>query len=170
MCSTNTLYTTEIFIEKAKLIHGNKYDYSLVDYKRSNYKVKIICPTHGIFKQSLAGHINNSNNCPMCKTNSKGENEIHNILSQNNIYFEQQKKFKECKNISQLPFDFYIPKYNLAIEYDGRQHFNINTIYFTEDIVKNDKIKTDFCYNNNIKLLRIKYNENIKEKIKTIIL
>ena len=46
-----------IFKNKAKLIHGNKYDYSLVDYKKCDVKVKIICPKHGIFEQKPNDHL-----------------------------------------------------------------------------------------------------------------
>lgn len=44
--------TTEEFIEKAKKIHGDRYDYSLVDYVRANIPVKIICKVHGVFEQN----------------------------------------------------------------------------------------------------------------------
>ena len=46
-------YTKEEFIEKAKTIHGNKYDYSKVEYLKSNKKICIICPKHGEFWQTL---------------------------------------------------------------------------------------------------------------------
>lgn len=54
------------FIEQAKEIHGNKYDYSLVEYKNYNTNVKLICPIHGIFEQSAGGHITNQSGCPLC--------------------------------------------------------------------------------------------------------
>ena len=50
--------TTEDFIKKAKEIHSDKYDYSLVEYKKSNEKVKIICPIHGVFEQQPNAHLN----------------------------------------------------------------------------------------------------------------
>ena len=50
--------TTEGFIQKAKEKHGNKYDYSLVEYKTAHIKVKIICPEHGIFIQKAYVHLN----------------------------------------------------------------------------------------------------------------
>ena len=55
------------FIEKAKEIHGDKYDYSKVDYKTVNSKVKIICPEHGEFMQQASNHINQKHGCPACK-------------------------------------------------------------------------------------------------------
>ncbi len=49
--------TTEQFIQKAKVVHGDEYDYSLVDYKHSQKKVKIICKKHGIFEQNANSHL-----------------------------------------------------------------------------------------------------------------
>ena len=69
-CSNCKRLTTEQFIEKAKKTHGSKYDYSLVEYKNSNTKVKIICPTHDIFEQKPGKHIV-GNGCPNCSKNKK---------------------------------------------------------------------------------------------------
>lgn len=57
--------TTEEFIIRAKIIHGNKYDYSKVDYKNSKTKIKIICPKHGEFKQRPNDHIQGKG-CILC--------------------------------------------------------------------------------------------------------
>lgn len=78
--------------------------------------------------------------------NSKGEAKIQKILEENNIYFETQKTFKDCKDQGNLKFDFYLPNYNCCIEYDGIQHFeNKSNGYFTEEklkgIKKRDSIK-----------------------------
>jgi len=61
----NKKYTTEEFIGKAKLKHHNKYDYSLVDYKSNKYKVKIICPEHGMWEQLPSNHLF-GHACPKC--------------------------------------------------------------------------------------------------------
>lgn len=58
--------TTNQFIEKSKRVHGDRYDYSLVDYKNNYTKVKIICKKHGEFFQSPNSHLNGSNGCNMC--------------------------------------------------------------------------------------------------------
>lgn len=58
-------YDSKVFVEKAKLVHGDKYDYSKVDYKDSNTKVCIICPEHGEFWQTPAHHLNGEG-CPKC--------------------------------------------------------------------------------------------------------
>ena len=57
--------TTEQFIKRAKLVHGNKYDYTLVEYKNTATKVKIICPVHGIFEQRPNDHLNGKG-CSKC--------------------------------------------------------------------------------------------------------
>ena len=62
--------TTEQFIEKAKQIHGDKYDYSKVNYINSQIKICIICPEHGEFWQIPNSHLQ-GNGCPICATNNR---------------------------------------------------------------------------------------------------
>lgn len=57
--------TTEEFITKAKAIHGNRYDYSKVEYVNNHTPVKIVCPIHGVFEQRPNNHLHN-NGCPKC--------------------------------------------------------------------------------------------------------
>ena len=81
--------TTEQFIEDAKKVHGDRYDYSLVDYVNSRTKVKIICQEHGIFEQEANSHISSKQGCPLCKGGIKmTENNFINIASDihNNKY------------------------------------------------------------------------------------
>ena len=157
----------ELFIEKSNKIHNNKYDYSLVNYINNRIKVKIICPLHGVFEQPSNSHLSGQG-CPICRE-SKGERKIRNYLLNNNILFEQEKTFIGCKNIKLLPFDFYLPQFNLCIEYDGELHFKA-VDYFggkekLEYIKNNDNIKTTYCSKNNIKLLRVRYDENVLQKL-----
>lgn len=65
--SAGQVLTTEQFIEKAIKIHGDKYDYSLVDYNRHDIKVTIICKEHGKFEQKPSYHLGGSN-CIECST------------------------------------------------------------------------------------------------------
>ena len=58
--------TTEEWIVKARKVHGDKYDYSLVYYKKSNLKVKIICPIHGVFEQIANNHTSAKMGCDIC--------------------------------------------------------------------------------------------------------
>ena len=64
-CSGRYIPTTEEWLEKAKVVHGDKYDYSLVEYKDSKTKVKIICAEHGVFEQIPNSHLSGSG-CMKC--------------------------------------------------------------------------------------------------------
>jgi very-short-patch-repair endonuclease len=171
--------TIDEFTERSKGIHGEKYDYSKVNYINNYTKIEIFCFKHGSFWQIPYNHLRGKG-CPICR-NSKGELKIYNFLKENDIPFIQQKWFKNCRNdITNrvLRFDFYIPSKNLLIEYDGKQHFvskgYIGSFICSEDTLKNiklkDEIKNEFVKNNNIDLLRISYkkiyyiNKILKEK------
>lgn len=68
MCGKN-----EIFINKANKIHNNMYDYSLVNYKNVNIKVKIICEKHGSYLKSPKNHLYNKQGCPKCSNSKKSD-------------------------------------------------------------------------------------------------
>lgn len=106
--------------------------------------------------------------CPQCQE-SYGERLIRQWLNKYNISYEFQKIFKDCRDVKPLPFDFYLSDYNMAIEYDGEQHYE-PVEYFGgqksfEYTQRHDKIKNEYCENNNIKLLRIPYFKNIEEEL-----
>jgi very-short-patch-repair endonuclease len=157
------------FIDRSKEIHNDKFDYSLTNFTGVEGKVKIICPEHGVFKQSAKGHLT-GRGCRKCNQ-SKGEREIYKLLKEKGVHFLTEHKFDDCRNINPLPFDFYLPDHNVCIEFDGKQHF-ISNSYFKhekfEDRKLRDKIKNEYCHNNNIRLIRISYKEI--SKIEDIIL
>ena len=155
------------FIEAAKIIHKDKYDYSEVKYIGTYVNVKIKCFIHGTFEQTPHNHLSGQG-CPTCKQ-SKGEIKIENFLLNNNIIFVYQKTFSNCKFKRNLVFDFYLPEQNICIEYDGAQHFKINKHFGGIESLKlqqkKDEIKNEYCKNNNINLIRIKYNENVENEL-----
>jgi len=159
--------TINKFIEKANKIHNNKYDYSETIYQNSQTKIKIICPLHGLFSQIPNSHLN-GNGCPFCK-DSKGEFKIKKYLETFGIRFKRQKTFDGCKGTKLLQFDFYLLDHNSCIEFDGLQHFKpieyFGGVEAFLKLQKHDKIKTEYCKQNNIPLLRIKYNEKIEHKL-----
>jgi hypothetical protein len=159
--------TSEEFIKKSKLLHGEKYDYSLVEYINKKTKVKIICSKHGVFEQRPMHHLRKCG-CPKCHE-SKGEKIIEQVLNENKVEFEKQKNFKNCKFKNKLPFDFYLPKYNLCIEYDGEQHFKPIKIFGGKNRFlkqqKTDTFKNVFCEKEKIILVRISFRDNIKQKM-----
>ena len=169
---TVTLKYSKIFEEKSSLIHGNKYTI-LSPYINMITKVDFYCnKCNTIFTQRPKDHINNKQGCPICKE-SKGGKRIRIILNKNNIIYETQKTFKECTYKKKLKFDFYLPNYNICIEYDGEQHYKSFEYFGGIEALKirqkRDKIKNEYCKENTINLIRIKYNDNIENKINKLL-
>ena len=163
--------TTEQFIKDAKEVHGNKYDYSKSEYKGWNIPICIICPEHGEFWQLPSDHTSHMNGCPKCNK-PKGEIVIENYLIQHNINFIAQYKINIDNTINKSGkayIDFYLPNYNLFIEYNGDQHYeyvphmhNGSILNFNKQQNRDQYIR-DYCQNNNIKLIEIRYNRNAQE-------
>lgn len=163
-CANNRKPTTEEIILKSKLVHGDKYDYSKVNYINKKTKIEIGCSEHGYFHMVPEYHINGSK-CPKC-SGSSGEVLVQKYLEDKNIKYVVQKTYTDCKNQKKLRFDFYLPDYDILIEFDGTQHFEPK---FGEQAFlltqQNDQIKNDYCLTNNIPLIRIKYSDNLIEKL-----
>jgi len=163
----NVRYTKKEFIEKCKKIHEDLYDYSKVKYINIRTKIIIICKKHDLeFKQNAASHMNGGV-CPRCTIISKGEGIIANYLKENDIAYYMEHCFINCRYLLPLRFDFYLPKLNTCIEFDGIQHFKPRIRFggiegFKIGKIK-DQIKNEYCKNNNIKLIRILYYEDYKK-------
>lgn len=99
---------------------------------------------------------------------SQGEYIIQAILEENNINYEKEKSFKDFQyeDTKQYPrYDFYLPDYNILIEYDGEHHFNLSFWCKNQEtlnrIQERDKIKNDYALSHGYKLIRIPYwNKN----------
>jgi Zn finger protein HypA/HybF involved in hydrogenase expression len=158
------LLTTDDFIKRAKKIHGFKYDYSNVIYTGISSKVEIICPKHGSFFQQPNVHINMKCNCPECNI-TKGEEAISIWLNNKKTEYIFQHKVKI--NNSYHYYDFYLPNYNIMIEYNGLQHYKPISFFGGKKgfdyLQSRDEIKKQYCINNNIKLIIISYKDNIEE-------
>lgn len=159
--------TLEQFIQKASIVHNNKYNYSKSVYVNNSTKVDIICPIHGIFSQRADAHLSGQG-CPKCKQ-SKGEQEIQKFLKEQNISFISQYAVSIDPSINpsgKAYVDFYLPQYNMFIEYNGQQHY-IPIKHFGGDLQfeqqqERDNYIKNYCESNNIKLLEIRYDvENI---------
>lgn len=159
------------FVENAVKKHGEKYDYSLVKINGNNKtKVKIKCKTCGaVFEQKINNHLNGQG-CPNCNS-SKLEETVKLQLEENNVEFEKQKKFQWLISNKNWPMslDFYLPKYNIAIECQGIQHYTPNGFY-SENTVNEQKqrdcLKLKLCQEHNILMYYVSYNDNIENKIK----
>jgi hypothetical protein len=160
------------FIKEANKIHGGKYDYSQVDYKKSIEKVIIICPIHGGFEQSPNSHVSHMAGCKQCINKSEGQ--LIEFLNDRNI--ELQKNFRvliQGSSIRQYrEFDVFLPGLNLLIEYDGHQHYPKtytikNPLFGTMKDYKsqhqNDIYKTRLAKRKGYQIARIPYWLNKQE-------
>lgn len=152
----------DYFKRKSKEIHGNRYDYSLVDVKGAQIKIQIKCKKHGIFNQTPNAHMRGQG-CPNCSL-SKGELKIKEYLVKNNIKYFQEYSFIDCinpKTNCKLYFDFYLPEKNICIEYQGEFHYNSYERAKGNEGLEirkyRDQIKRNFCLNSKIELIEIPY-------------
>jgi hypothetical protein len=164
----NDIWTTHPELCKELVNNNDGYIYS----KGSQIKIKWMCKKcNNIWKSATNTRIYQKQGCPKCRQ-SKGEKEIYNILKKYNIKYNQQKIFEKCKYKRCLQFDFYLPDYNLCIEYQREFHYNphwsTNGKENLKLIKKRDQIKRDFCQKENIELLEIHYSDfdNIEQILK----
>lgn len=159
-CSGLEKLTTKAFIERAKKVHKGKYDYSKVEYVNSDSKICIICPKHGEFWQTPHSHCS-KNGCPLCANEiNVYEQRLFSFLKEQNLNIEYQKRFKW---LGKQSLDFYLPDYNIAIEYQGEQHFEPVKKYGGFDTLlktmERDKRKYNSCNKNGIKIIYFTYNK-----------
>ena len=155
-----TRLTNDEFIERAKALYGDKYDYSKVEYVNNKTKVCIICPKHGEFWQRPDMHLK-GDGCKACNS-SILEKEIFSFLTDNKIEFIHQARKTNCEKLfflNRFSLDFYLPKYNAAIECQGIQHFECSKSkksFYSEQVIhktiERDKRKKMLCDNNGVKL------------------
>lgn len=159
--------SNETFLEELKNKYSDEY-FPLEKYKNSKTKIKILHKTCNTYWMVRPDDLLRGFGCPNCQQ-SKGEKKISKWLENNNYDFEKQFTFKDLydknKN-SLLRFDFKLQCEDgslILIEYDGIQHFKQNcfgnTLEDFKDIQRRDKLKNDYCKNNNITLYRIKYTD-----------
>lgn len=158
--------SNDYFIRMSKFIHGNKYDYSKVDVTNTdeNGKITIICPKHGEFKQTPHSHLR-GDECILCRNTQEGifHNQFRALYP--NIEIIRQKRFDW---LGRQSLDFFLPQYNIAIEYQGKEHFEESKRFHKreEDFKKQnerDKKKKNLCYKNGLKLIYFTFDKKRKE-------
>lgn len=149
------------------ILNGNLTPHNFTLY--SETKVWWKCSKCGHeWSASIANRTNSNSGCPRCAS-SLGEKLIKEFLNKNYIKYLTQFIFSDCKYKKPLRYDFYLPDYNICIEYQGEQHYRAVNYWggnkgFEIQQLK-DNIKKEYCKNNNIVLLEIKYTDkdNIDE-------
>jgi very-short-patch-repair endonuclease len=178
-CSYNhrTGLTLDDFKNDVYNLVGDEYTVVGNTYKNNKTPIAI--------RHNKCGHINlvrpndfktGQSRCPFCHE-SKGEVAVEKSLKSHLVNFVKQKKFDNCINPKtgrKLPFDFYLPDYKVCIEFDGKQHYSPVDLFGGQEGFKKrqylDNIKNRYCYDHNIRLIRISYKnyDDVENIIKTL--
>ena len=173
------------FIEDMKVVSP---DTEIIgEYNGSHELIKCRCKRHKQEWESYSCNLlNGSAGCPMCakerlgNTPSKGERRIAKWLDENGFEYVSEHKLDGCVYKRPLRFDFYLPKFNTVIEFDGQQHFEQvkrfdQTPEKFSDTQSRDIAKNKYCNEHGIRMLRIPFthydriydilNTEIKDKI-----
>lgn len=177
-CNKNPRYSSQDRIQQINnIINKENLNYVFMGYKgefnHSKTQLRLYCNIHKTeWNPKINDFVNGNKRCPFCYRKSKGEEIISKYLDELNVKYIREYAFDDCKYKYKLHFDFYIPKNNICIEYDGIQHFQPTKFggvsiedakeKYEEGKIK-DNIKNNYCKKNNIKLLRIKYTYSEKE-------
>ncbi len=153
------------FVNRSKVLHGNRYKYSKDSYIDIFTPIHIKCSKHGDFLQNPRNHYRGSG-CPKC-ISSRGENAIRLILEEINVNFEEQKMFDELKHKNKLKCDFFLPTHNTVIEFNGIQHYEPISVFGGIEGLKQtqtrDTVKYAFLDSKGINFIIIRYDhEDIK--------
>ena len=155
-----------LFTDKARAVHGDKYQYHLVDYVDNKTPVTIVCPEHGEFKQKPSSHIHLKRGCARCRS-SHGENAIARWLQDHNIPYVREARIPAFNG--RKPFDFHLTETNTYIEYDGE--FRFRPIFGHVRLLtqqKRDNIRDEWCKQHDVNLIVLYPNDlaNLDQALK----
>lgn len=152
----------ENFIKKVNEVFHGMYSYDNVEYVNNSTKVKITCNKHGDFECTPQNHMH-GRGCPLCKEESYVyENRLYNFLTTFLDESEITRQYRPIWLTNNKSLDFYLPRYNIAIEHQGSQHYLLTRYNGDNDEkllrrIKNDEDKLIECSQNGVKLLHFTY-------------
>lgn len=163
------------YLKRLHAVHGNILSFKKSKFNKAKDKIEIICKgavSHENFWAS-PNNLLKGRGCPICKI-SIGCKIIARWLEKQKIKYltewTDHNLYSPLYKRAKLRFDFFISKLNLIIEFDGEQHFRPLTLgkmsekqarISFETIKRNDRLKNKWAKKNKIKMIRIKYNQNI---------
>lgn len=156
------------FVQRAREVHGDRYDYSVSVYCGARKKIEITCPEHGRFEQTVHHHLNEIG-CPLCVDtfNSNGVKKIDAWLVEKNISFQREMTFDDLRSEKnetyRLRCDFFLPEHDIIIEFDGQQHFSPKSLWGGEEAFRvlkaNDQKKNKWAEEKGYKMVRIRFDQ-----------
>lgn len=162
--------TNEDFVKEVYNLVGNEYTF-LDDYLNNKTELWVRHNRCGYKYQVTPHNFLEGYRCPRCftKNSSHGEYYISQILDNLGINYDLHKHFDWLNYKGHQHLDFYLPDYKLAIEYDGKQHYDKNDNRYSEIGVLRDRNKDKLLKIHHIKLLRIPYTISTKKEIEKVI-
>lgn len=171
-------WNTQSFKEKVKKYSEDAYEV-LGEYTDSKTPILIRHKACGKEYKVFPNNFMSGKRCPNCRNNYHGELFVRNYLINHNISFISQKKFIDLYDEKQLPYDFYLPKLGILIEYQGEQHTDTSLRYFMykyqRDYNKSlnkfakynlhDELKRDYAKRNGYVLVEIPYKIHTAKQI-----
>lgn len=168
ICNGHNYYKTKGYLQKEVDIKFPG-EYKIIgDYVRARQPLTVQRLKCGHVYDISPDNLLRGKGCPGCGIRqSSYMNIVEAFLDKFKIVYIKEKIFNDCRYIRPLPFDYYLPNDNTCIEVDGEFHFPENTIYINNPelydcIVVRDSIKTQYCQDNGIKLIRLPYFEKDK--------
>ena len=162
ICANNQRRTQEEYVEDLAIINPDIV--VMGEYVNAVTKIRHKCRKCGM-EFDMTPYLTLKGCGCRCDGLSHGERFITQYLRNYEIEFISQYRFTDCRDIYPLPFDFYLVDFGTCIEYDGEQHFMPSNKFGGEEHLrmtqKHDQIKTQYCLDNNIRLVRISYKDNI---------
>lgn len=163
MCVGGVLKTQEQFEHEVYLLVGKEYKV-VGKYQGQLTDIGMYHEECGnVIKVKPSKFLHRGTRCSECTRGSVGEREIKEYLDEEGEEYEYQKTFEGLTMKRDLRIDFYLPKYNLCIEFDGEQHYYPVKFFGGLDKFKklkeSDGLKNEYCEHNKINMLRIPYTE-----------
>jgi hypothetical protein len=156
-------YDNDEYVAQARIVHGDTYGYEELDYKDSQLKIRITCPTHGVFEQQANCHLQGGG-CPSCAHNgpSKSERELFSFVES----VEPNITSSNRSEIAPFELDIFLPEQRIAIEYHG--------LYWHSDIYRENNYhldKLEKCKHKGIDLIQVFEDEWLfkRDIVKSII-
>ena len=166
ICSgKNHFKTKETLQNEVDALFPNKYTI-LGEYVKARQPLEVRNNNCGHTYYITPDNLLRGKGCAQCTIRQSSYMDLtEEILTKYNISFEKEKRFEDCKDKRCLPFDYYLHDYNLCIEVDGEFHYQITSTFSASkqsqllEVQRRDQIKTEYCQNHNIGLLRLPYFE-----------
>lgn len=167
-CSNRYNRTIKEVEDEIRIKTNGKYSLVSKKYKNANTPIEVKHHECGKTYKVAMHNFRKGRRCPHCNL-SIGEQLIINILQKNEILYEGQKTFKDLRKINNLSYDFYLPEYNVLVEYQGEQHFKPVKHFGGQksfEVQKEiDNIKRNYAYDNGYNLIEIPYTLRKQEDI-----